>query len=176
MTVTTEEYPTREEATSAEREAIIGEKPRYNIANSTPRVRGRRVKLGSELTLRLADPTGSGRRPDVTRRVVDQLTTDIKNGACKPGDWLPTERVLTGRFKVSRQTVRRAVDILAAQGFVEIIPNQGPRVVGAGVLTERGFVEIHGSKGAAATGAAMLGLSDAEVRAINRQSLIAEFQ
>lgn len=46
------------------------------------------------------------------------LRDDIANGAYGPGDRLPTEAALAGRFGVNRHTVRRALADLAEAGAV----------------------------------------------------------
>ena len=37
----------------------------------------------------------------------------------EPGDQIPSERELADKLKASRMTVRRAVELLTAQGFLE---------------------------------------------------------
>lgn len=57
--------------------------------------------------------------------VAEKLTTLIATGMLRPGDELPGERELAQVLSVSRETVRGAIQILAAQGFVEV--SQGSR-------------------------------------------------
>jgi len=46
------------------------------------------------------------------------LISKIETGELKPGDQLPTERVLNERFNVQRATVRQALDVLEARGLI----------------------------------------------------------
>jgi GntR family transcriptional repressor for pyruvate dehydrogenase complex len=53
-------------------------------------------------------------------RVIRQLTRLIEEGILEPGDRLPSERELSEELKVSRGTVREAVQFLQALGLLEI--------------------------------------------------------
>ena len=53
----------------------------------------------------------------------------IKDGKLKHGDKLPTERELTGIFKVSRHSVREAIRVLEEQGLVKSRLGSGTYVV-----------------------------------------------
>lgn len=57
--------------------------------------------------------------------VADKLTTLIATGMLRAGDELPGERELAHVLTVSRETVRGAIQMLAARGFVEV--SQGSR-------------------------------------------------
>src|SRR5690554_293231 len=50
--------------------------------------------------------------------IVEQLETMILEGALKPGQRLPPERVLAEQFGVSRPSLREAVQRLAAKGLL----------------------------------------------------------
>jgi GntR family phosphonate transport system transcriptional regulator len=54
------------------------------------------------------------------------LTEDIAEGRYRPGDRLPSEAALAGRFGVNRHTVRRALASLAEAGMVH--PRRGAGV------------------------------------------------
>ncbi|WP_220182943.1 FadR/GntR family transcriptional regulator [Sphaerisporangium album] len=56
----------------------------------------------------------------VSQVIVDQIRLLIRQGKLKPGDRLPSERELCGRFEVSRVTVREALRVLEAGGLVDI--------------------------------------------------------
>ncbi len=66
------------------------------------------------------------RRPKLSERVVAAVRQQITAGAFAPGQKLPTESQLTGRFGVSRTVIREAMALLAADGLVE--PRQGAGV------------------------------------------------
>jgi DNA-binding FadR family transcriptional regulator len=59
-------------------------------------------------------------RRHVADDVFDQIAAAILRGDLSPGDALPSERVLTQRFDVSRMTVRQAVHRLAEHGLVRV--------------------------------------------------------
>ncbi len=57
-------------------------------------------------------------RPALWTSIRDSLADDIARGHYGPGDRLPTEAQLAGRFGVNRHTVRRALAALAESGMV----------------------------------------------------------
>src|SRR5437879_5351786 len=67
----------------------------------------------------------------LSRRLFEQLATEIRSGRLAPGARLPTEEALTRAARVSRTVVREAVAALRAEGLV--ITRQG---VGAFVSAE----------------------------------------
>src|ERR1019366_3330895 len=46
------------------------------------------------------------------------ITQSLQSGEWKPGDLIPSEVELAGRFKVSQGTVRKAIDELSAENLV----------------------------------------------------------
>jgi len=68
------------------------------------------------------------------------LAGDIADGSLSPETQLPTEEGLIERFKVSRTTVRKAIQNLVERGLVEVSFVTQPRITQE--LTElTGFVE-----------------------------------
>lgn len=59
------------------------------------------------------------------RTIAQELQEQIRSGAVRPGDRLPTELELRDRYSASRNTVRDALKWLAARGLVETKPGQG---------------------------------------------------
>jgi GntR family transcriptional regulator len=57
--------------------------------------------------------------PPLYHRVYREIAREIENGALQHGDRLPSERRLCDALGVSRATVRRAIEQLAADGLVE---------------------------------------------------------
>ncbi len=57
-------------------------------------------------------------RPALWTSIRDHLADEIANGHYVPGDRLPTEAQLAGRFGVNRHTVRRALAALSESGAV----------------------------------------------------------
>ena len=63
--------------------------------------------------------------------IADALRAEIASGARRPGDRLPTEAALAGRFGVNRHTVRRALAALAKEGLVRSRRGAGAFVAAA---------------------------------------------
>lgn len=56
-------------------------------------------------------------------QVREALLDMLKTGPYQPGSLFPTEQELSGRFDVSRITIRRAIDELVREGY--LLPRQG---------------------------------------------------
>lgn len=67
--------------------------------------------------------TGSGKPKYFI--LMEQLKKDILSGNVKPGEKLPSEEDLSNIYSMSRHTVRRALGILAQEGYVEIFQGKG---------------------------------------------------
>jgi DNA-binding FadR family transcriptional regulator len=61
----------------------------------------------------------------VREQIAAKLASMIRSGLLRVGDELPSERDLSGTLEVSRETVRSAIQTLAAVGMLEI--SQGAR-------------------------------------------------
>ncbi|WP_296510579.1 FadR/GntR family transcriptional regulator [Rhodoferax sp.] len=59
------------------------------------------------------------RAKGLVNEVVESLTASIREGAIKPGEKLPTETEIMGRFDVSRTVIREAISRLQANRLVE---------------------------------------------------------
>ncbi|AXB46430.1 GntR family transcriptional regulator [Amycolatopsis albispora] len=59
------------------------------------------------------------------RQVADELRKKINAGEYRPGDKLPSERVLVDTYQVSRITIREAVGLLRAEGLVSAEHGKG---------------------------------------------------
>ncbi|WP_340537924.1 FadR/GntR family transcriptional regulator [Nocardioides sp. GXZ039] len=83
-------------------------------------------------------------------RVVEQIEQAIYSGELKPGDHLPSERILVEQFEVGRSSVREALRILESMGLLITTPGSplGPKVSAsnqAGLLRMMsGFVQTQG--------------------------------
>lgn len=53
----------------------------------------------------------------IYEQLVDQIKTMILNEELKPGEGLPSVRVLAKELKISALTVKKAYDALEAEGF-----------------------------------------------------------
>ncbi len=60
----------------------------------------------------------SAKRTPIWQSIANALTEDIAEGRYGPGDKLPTEAELSGRFGVNRHTVRHALKSLSDNGLV----------------------------------------------------------
>lgn len=72
-------------------------------------------------------PEAIDRRP-LHHELVDRLRDMIIEGRLEPGQKI-SEKALCERFGVSRTPLREAVKILATEGFVELTPHRGAKVV-----------------------------------------------
>lgn len=68
------------------------------------------------------------------RQIGEQVAAEIASGALTPGAQLPTEPELADRFRVSRNTVRRAMSMLEDDGLVRIEQGRGTFVHDGGVI------------------------------------------
>src|SRR5712672_2197152 len=84
-------------------------------------------------------------RSPLYERVESVLAGDIADGSLPPETQLPSEDGLVARFKVSRTTVRKAIQNLVERGLVEVRRGKGTFVTHPKItqeLTElTGFVE-----------------------------------
>ena len=64
-------------------------------------------------------------------QITDRLAGMIVSGLLRPGDALPGERELAAQLDVSRETVRGAVQALAARGLIEVAQGARSRVLPA---------------------------------------------
>jgi GntR family transcriptional regulator len=73
----------------------------------------------------LADPASTDAAPLATpafsplyRQIKDLILQSLETGEWKPGEAIPSEMDLAGRFRVSQGTVRKAIDELAADNLL----------------------------------------------------------
>jgi DNA-binding FadR family transcriptional regulator len=57
--------------------------------------------------------------------LVELLAKRIADGALRPGDLLPSERVLAEQFGLSRSMVREALRTLAERRLIQVVPGRG---------------------------------------------------
>lgn len=75
-------------------------------------------------------------------RIAGRLWEDLRASGARSGDRLPSERVLTERYAVSRVTLRSALNLLAERGAVQAAPARGWFVAGeVAAATAAGHVE-----------------------------------
>ena len=78
------------------------------------------------------------RRISITDEVVENVKEMIESGEYKYGEKLPTEQALCDMLKVSRTSVREAIRVLQALGYVEIRPGKGAFVANFELRPENG--------------------------------------
>lgn len=83
-------------------------------------------------------------RKSLATQVVDILDREIVEGVYQPGDHL-REAELAKRFKVSRASIREALQTLASRGFLVNVPHHGMFVahIGAEEAEEIFFIRAH---------------------------------
>lgn len=59
------------------------------------------------------------------QQLVQALRAQLRSGALKPGDQLPSERDLMETYHISRNTVRQAIEVLEHEGQLERIHGRG---------------------------------------------------
>ena len=64
----------------------------------------------------------------LTLQISDHIRSEIIHDNIKPGEWI-REKALTEQFGISRTPLREALQILATQRLIEILPNRGAVVV-----------------------------------------------
>lgn len=64
----------------------------------------------------------------VYRQIAERFMREIKNGALRPGDRLPTERELAEKLGIARGTVKRAYKELSDNNIIEVIHGSGSYV------------------------------------------------
>ncbi|MDY6906549.1 MAG: FadR/GntR family transcriptional regulator [Thermodesulfobacteriota bacterium] len=57
--------------------------------------------------------------PDIPHRVAHQVIRHIIDGTLKPGDKLPSEKQMQSNFGISRISLREAMKLLEAKGYIE---------------------------------------------------------
>jgi multiple sugar transport system substrate-binding protein len=62
--------------------------------------------------------------------MVEAIRGDIASGSLKKGDFLPSEKMYAGSYRLSNNTVRKGLDELVAEGLIEKVPRVGNKVVG----------------------------------------------
>ena len=63
------------------------------------------------------------------KEIYETLHSELENGTYRDTGMLPSERLLIERFGCSRNTVRRAIEALASEGYVQSIHGKGVQVL-----------------------------------------------
>lgn len=78
---------------------------------------------------------------DVQNRILTKIKELINYKNLEPGDKLPSERMLSEKFNVSRSNVREAIQKLEFYGLLNSIPQSGTFVANIGVIALNGMIE-----------------------------------
>ncbi|NDP27503.1 MAG: FadR family transcriptional regulator [Flavobacterium sp.] len=80
-----------------------------------------------------------------SKEVVNSIITKIKDFInyknLEPGEKLPSERMLSEKFEVSRSSVRDAIHKLEFHGILNSIPQSGTFVANIGVIAMNGIID-----------------------------------
>ena len=73
-------------------------------------------------------------------KIIKQIKKLISSGQLKPGDKLPSERMLSERFAIGRTYVRDAIQKLEFYGILKTLPQSGTVVAGFGITALEGLI------------------------------------
>ena len=75
------------------------------------------------------------------KNIISKIKELINFKNLEPGDKLPSERMLSEKFEVSRSNVREAIQKLEFYGLLKSIPQSGTFVANIGVIAMNGMIE-----------------------------------
>ncbi|MCF7560618.1 FadR family transcriptional regulator [Sabulilitoribacter multivorans] len=78
---------------------------------------------------------------DTKSVIIDKIRELINYKNLEPGDKLPSERMLSDKFDVSRSVVREAIQKLEFYGILKSIPQSGTFVANIGVVAMNGMID-----------------------------------
>ncbi|WP_179334206.1 FadR/GntR family transcriptional regulator [Winogradskyella costae] len=78
---------------------------------------------------------------DTQKTIISKIGELINFKNLEPGDKLPSERMLSEKFEVTRSNVRGAIQKLEFYGLLESIPQSGTFVANIGVIAMNGMIE-----------------------------------
>lgn len=79
--------------------------------------------------------------PQVQNAVIEKIRYLINYKNLEPNDKLPSERMLSEKFGVSRGVVRNAIQVLEFYGLLKSIPQSGTFVGNAGAIAMNGIID-----------------------------------
>jgi GntR family transcriptional repressor for pyruvate dehydrogenase complex len=77
----------------------------------------------------------------IQKNIISKIRDLINLKNLEPGDKLPSERMLSEKFEVSRSNVRDAIQKLEFYGLLKSIPQSGTFVANIGVIAMNGMIE-----------------------------------
>lgn len=78
---------------------------------------------------------------EIQNSIITKIKDLINYKNLEPGDKLPSERMLSDKFEVSRSNVRDAIQKLEFYGLLKSIPQSGTFVANIGVIAMNGMIE-----------------------------------
>ena len=78
---------------------------------------------------------------DTQKELIEQIKAFINFKNLEPGDKLPSERLLSEKFNVSRTNLRDALQTLETYGLVKSIPQSGTFVADIGITAMNGMID-----------------------------------
>jgi GntR family transcriptional repressor for pyruvate dehydrogenase complex len=75
------------------------------------------------------------------KEVIAKIRNLINHKNLEPGDKLPSERMLSEKFEVTRSTIREAIQRLEFYGLLKSIPQSGTFVAHIGVIALNGMID-----------------------------------
>ena len=75
------------------------------------------------------------------KQIITLLKELINLKNLEPGDKLPSERILSEKFKISRNNLREALETLEYFGLVKSIPQSGTFIADIGVTALNGMID-----------------------------------
>ena len=79
----------------------------------------------------------------ISEQIIDQIYSLIISGNLKPGDKMPSERELSDRFEVSRNSIREAIRILEILGFLVSKRGDGTYIAEMSEDIFEGYISKH---------------------------------
>ncbi|GAE92097.1 trehalose operon transcriptional repressor [Gracilibacillus boraciitolerans JCM 21714] len=61
--------------------------------------------------------------------IYQEMVKQIEQGNFHPNQFLPSEHDLTDKFETSRETIRKALNLLAQNGYIQKIRGKGSMVI-----------------------------------------------
>lgn len=78
---------------------------------------------------------------EVQNSIISKIRDLINYKNLEPGEKLPSERMLSEKFEVSRSNVREAIQKLEFYGLLKSIPQSGTFVANIGIIALNGMIE-----------------------------------
>ena len=102
----------------------------------------------------------------IYEQIMENIKKMIVSGELKAGDPLPSVRVLSKDLRISALTVKKAYDMLEADGFTATVHGKGTYVTAANteIMAEQQIREIEKELEAAIQKGRAYGMSDDELR------------